>query len=47
MPQRGPTLRLRHEMFRWPLLAAIALWLMVVLPRRFADWSGRAPRQPS
>ncbi|WP_426690193.1 VWA domain-containing protein [Rhodanobacter ginsengiterrae] len=36
MPQHGPALRPRHELFRWPLLAAIALLLLVVLPRRFA-----------
>lgn len=41
MPQHGPTLRPRHELFRWPLLAAIALLLLVIVPRRF----GRAPEQ--
>ena len=41
MPQHGPTLRPRHELFRWPLLAAIALLLMVAVPRRF----GRAPER--
>jgi Ca-activated chloride channel homolog len=41
MPQHGPTLRPRHELFRWPLLAAIALLSMVVVPRRFA----RAPER--
>jgi Ca-activated chloride channel family protein len=35
MPQQGPTLRPRHELFRWPLLAAIALLLLVIVPRRF------------
>ena len=35
MPQHGPTLRPRHELFRWPLLAAIALLLLVIVPRRF------------
>jgi len=35
MPQQGPTLRPRHELFRWPLLAAIALLLLVMVPRRF------------
>ncbi|MEO5829475.1 MAG: VWA domain-containing protein [Rhodanobacter sp.] len=42
MPQRGPALRPRHELFRWPLLAAIALWLLVVLPDRFARKSEQA-----
>lgn len=37
MPQHGPTLRPRHELFRWPLLAAIALLLLVVLPRQWAN----------
>jgi len=41
MPQHGPTLRPRHELFRWPLLAAIALFLMVIVPRRF----GSAPER--
>jgi Ca-activated chloride channel family protein len=36
MPQHGPSLRPRHELFRWPLLAAIALLLLVIVPRRFA-----------
>ncbi|KQZ79802.1 BatB protein [Rhodanobacter sp. Root561] len=36
MPQHGPALRPRHELFRWPLLAAIALALLVVLPQRFS-----------
>ncbi len=35
MPQQGPTLRPRHELFRWPLLAAIGLLLLVIVPRRF------------
>jgi len=35
MPQQGPTLRPRQELFRWPLLAAIALLLLVMVPRRF------------
>ena len=43
MPQQGPTLRPRHELFRWPLLAAIVLLLLVIVPRRF----GRAPEQPA
>ena len=33
MPQRGPTLRPRHELFRWPLLAAMTLLLLALLPR--------------
>lgn len=41
MPQAGPTLRPRHELFRWPLLATIALLLLVIVPRRF----GRASEQ--
>jgi Ca-activated chloride channel family protein len=41
MPQHGPTLRPRHELFRWPLLAAIVLLLLAIVPRRF----GRAPEQ--
>ncbi|OOG42451.1 VWA domain-containing protein [Rhodanobacter sp. C05] len=41
MPQHGPTLRPRHELFRWPLLAAVVLLLLVILPRRF----GRAVEQ--
>lgn len=35
MPQQGPNLRPRHELFRWPLLAAIGLLLLVIVPRRF------------
>lgn len=35
MPQHGPTLRPRHELFRLPLLAAIALLLLVIVSRRF------------
>ncbi len=35
MPQQGPTLRPRHELFRWPLLVAIGLLLLVIVPRRF------------
>jgi Ca-activated chloride channel family protein len=41
MPQTGPTLRPRHELFRWPLLAAIVLLLLVIAPRRFT----RAPER--
>lgn len=40
MPQAGPTMRPRHELFRWPLLAAIALLLLVIAPRRLARVSG-------
>ncbi|MGY3039955.1 Ca-activated chloride channel family protein [Rhodanobacter sp. TND4EL1] len=36
MPQHGPPLRPRHELFRWPLLAAITLLLLVLLPRRLS-----------
>ena len=35
MPQRGPALRPRHELFRWPLLAALLLLLLAIAPRRF------------
>lgn len=42
MPQAGPTMRPRHELFRWPLLAAIALLLLVIAPRRLARVSGPA-----
>jgi Ca-activated chloride channel family protein len=38
MPQHGPTLRPRHELFRWPLLIAIALLLLLVLAPR--QWRG-------
>jgi Ca-activated chloride channel family protein len=43
LPQQGPTLRPRHELFRWPLLAGLALWLLVLLPRRFGRPFGRSP----
>lgn len=33
MPQQGPSLRPRHERFRWPLLAALLLGIFAVLPR--------------
>ncbi|HWU75617.1 MAG TPA: VWA domain-containing protein [Rhodanobacter sp.] len=36
MPQHGPTLRPRRELFRWPLLTAIVLLALVIVPRRFA-----------
>lgn len=32
MPQAGPTLRPRHELFRWPLGIAILLLLAVIVP---------------
>jgi Ca-activated chloride channel family protein len=34
MPQHGPTLRPRHEWFRWPLLASLILLLLAIVPRR-------------
>jgi len=34
MPQQGPTLRPRHELFRWPLLASVVLLALAVMPRR-------------
>ncbi|MDO1529083.1 VWA domain-containing protein [Fulvimonas sp. R45] len=33
MPQHGPSLRPRHELFRWPLLAAVLLLMLANLPR--------------
>ena len=33
MPQHGPSLRLRHELFRWPLLAAALLLMLACAPR--------------
>lgn len=33
MPQRAPTLRPRHEWFRWPLLAALLLAGLACVPR--------------
>lgn len=33
MPQHGPSLRLHHELFRWPLLAAVLLLLLAWWPR--------------
>lgn len=38
MPQQGPSLRPRHERFRWPLLAALLLGVLAVLPRLLAPW---------
>jgi Ca-activated chloride channel family protein len=34
MPQHGPTLRLRHELFRWPLVAAMLLFLLATFASR-------------
>jgi Ca-activated chloride channel family protein len=34
MPQRAPSLRPRHELFRWPLLAAALLLALAAWPRR-------------
>jgi Ca-activated chloride channel family protein len=36
MPQQGPALRPRHELFRWPLLASLVLLLLAIVPRRMA-----------
>jgi Ca-activated chloride channel homolog len=33
MPQQGPSFRLRHELFRWPLLGAGCLLMLAWLPR--------------
>ncbi|RDI98454.1 VWA domain-containing protein [Dyella solisilvae] len=33
MPQQGPTLRPRHELFRWPLALAVIAWLLALAPR--------------
>jgi Ca-activated chloride channel family protein len=33
MPQQGPSLRPRHERFRWPLFTALLLGILAVLPR--------------
>lgn len=35
MPQHGPALRPRQELFRWPLLASIMLLMLVIVPRSF------------
>jgi len=32
MPQQGPSLRPRHELFRWPLAIAVLAWLLAFLP---------------
>jgi Ca-activated chloride channel family protein len=33
MPQQGPSLRPRHEWFRWPLALAVLAWLVAMAPR--------------
>lgn len=33
MQQQGPSLRPRHELFRWPLALAVLAWLATALPR--------------
>lgn len=33
MPQQGPSLRPRHELFRWPLGFAVILWMLAFAPR--------------
>lgn len=40
MPQQGPMLRPRHELFRWPLLAALALLLLLIVPRQLGSPRG-------
>ena len=47
MPQHGPTLRPRHELFRWPLLAAIALLLLVLARRRFGALPAARSERPA
>ena len=42
MPQRGPALRPRHELFRWPLLASLVLLLLAIVPRRFGRMAERS-----
>jgi len=42
MPQQGPSLRPRHERFRWPLFAALLLGILAVLPRLLSP-----PRAPA
>jgi Ca-activated chloride channel family protein len=32
MPQQGPSLRPRHELFRWPLALAAVAWLLTFMP---------------
>ena len=33
MPQQGPSLRPRHELFRWPLALAVLAWLVALAPQ--------------
>lgn len=40
MPQHGPALRPRHELFRWPLLASLALLLLAIVPYRMGRTEG-------
>lgn len=42
MPQAGPTLRPRHELFRWPLGLAAALFLLALVPIPQRRVRGRA-----
>jgi Ca-activated chloride channel family protein len=42
MPQRGPALRPKRELFRWPLGAAIVLLLIAIVPRQFSGRAGVA-----
>ncbi|WP_243038957.1 VWA domain-containing protein [Dyella sedimenti] len=32
MPQQGPSLRPRHELFRWPLALGVLAWLIALVP---------------
>lgn len=34
MPQQGPSLRPRHELFRWPLALGALAWLIALVPRQ-------------
>ena len=34
MPQQGPSLRPRHELFRWPLALGALAWLIALAPRQ-------------
>lgn len=34
MPQQGPSLRPRHELFRWPLAVGALAWLIALAPRQ-------------
>jgi Ca-activated chloride channel family protein len=42
MPQHGPALRPKRELFRWPLGAAIVLLLIAIVPRQFSGRAGAA-----